>query len=859
MPESYLPELRDYSEVKREEEQRQRLAAGNAVNVEPNRASRILELGGQTGLPLEVIDADFDNISQLVEMRKFDPDQYRDSNPKWLEFAADNPYHLSVLKADKENLTRMERAFRPIQQAWHHSWAMQELGEIGARQQEGVFLPGDEERIKELKKYSVDHDFDTSGIHSLVVALTKQSANFIGAWESGAKGAMVGGTVGATTGAITGGTIFPVVGAGPGMLAGWSSGLTIGFGAGAFSYSETQEGGHAYLEYREMGFSHEDAAWAATIVGNLGGAAEALGGGVLLSKLPGIREIKGQLAKEVVADALKRKTFRDAVWQGTKDFGIGMTSEIATEIFQESVTMAGGEALKYMNDRDDYLTREQVIERIGAIAAETMKSTVLLAGAGGTTTIIRDGMKARRAKQMELVYQALGDSAEASRLRQEVPKTYQDFVSRVTADGDVQSLHVDVEQFDQYWQEKGHDPDEVAAHLNVKKEDIELARERGGTVEIPINDYATKIAGTEHHQFFQKHITSDPETQMSAHEADLYDKNKPAMISELEELAAKILDPEQDVDEQIINDVVNQLVATDAFDPQTARTTAEIMRGIPNLARRAGEDPMQLYKQFFGGVRRVLADAHTDKDIDAYVDPYINMLREGTGPKEQDLFGTRLSEFLRKAGGVMDEGGELSAMDAGKAIRGLVKRDGMTLATAAEKAAEAGYIASRDENLLVEAIRDEIGGKPVLGPDADPQAMEMQRRLDELEALIGEAGLDLNTMTNAEVREALDALDTFDQMDDLSFQQLVELVGLLDSVDTMQDEQYGVDHLVQQVMDHMPDIWERQDFGDLTFTDRVRVRETGKVAELKVAAQRRFDAAVERRNLLKKLRDCVSG
>jgi hypothetical protein len=123
-------------------------------------------------------------------------------------------------------------------------------------------------------------------------------------------------------------------------------------------------------------------------------------------------------------------------------------------------------------------------------------------------------------------------------------------------------------------------------------------------------------------------------------------------------------------------------------------------------------------------------------------------------------------------------------------------------------------------------------------------------------------------MTNAEVRKALDERRTPAQIDTKDLQDLTQLVlsqvGLSEtmSVEAMY-EMYGgpdqIDTILAQAASMLPDVDETQDFGDVRISDTVRLEETGKRAKVKPLAQREFDKAVKRKNVLKRLLDCVSG
>ena len=79
------------------------------------------------------------------------------------------------------------------------------------------------------------------------------------------------------------------------------------------------------------------------------------------------------------------------------------------------------------------------------------------------------------------------------------------------------------------------------------------------------------------------------------------------------------------------------------------------------------------------------------------------------------------------------------------------------------------------------------------------------------------------------------------------------------------DEQAGkrmpneIDGILAKASALMPLIYSKQDFGDITITDRVYLEDTGEAVEITEEAQTKFDEAKKRQNALKRLLDCVSG
>ena len=64
--------------------------------------------------------------------------------------------------------------------------------------------------------------------------------------------------------------------------------------------------------------------------------------------------------------------------------------------------------------------------------------------------------------------------------------------------------------------------------------------------------------------------------------------------------------------------------------------------------------------------------------------------------------------------------------------------------------------------------------------------------------------------------------------------------------------------MLARLAEQLPEIAERQDFGDVAFVDTLELEEGGQVTRTR-KAQREFELASKRRNTLKKLKDCVGG
>jgi hypothetical protein len=129
-------------------------------------------------------------------------------------------------------------------------------------------------------------------------------------------------------------------------------------------------------------------------------------------------------------------------------------------------------------------------------------------------------------------------------------------------------------------------------------------------------------------------------------------------------------------------------------------------------------------------------------------------------PKEP----TRLVGFLRRLGGVRDEGGEVSAMlGSPKARPGLISSTGMSLDEAAIKAHEAGYFPNHGEDVpserdMLDAIEGDLRGEPRYSAEDQVAAAAYQEAIDhnaEVDRMAQDHGIDTAGMTREQFFEAL--------------------------------------------------------------------------------------------------------
>lgn len=841
-------------------DERLQLNVGNELNYDPARSMRVLGVAAETGLPLDVIDASLDTLEVDLRKADFSASEWRKTSPKFAEFAAKNPYNLAVLKDDEESLSAWERAWRPINLGWESTWAQVESSRIGARHASGNFQEGDTEKLAQYEQLLQEHDFGAENIFSKSIVWTaKNLGPTIYALTSGADEAMLGLVAGATLGGyIGGGATLPAggIGAIPGVITGGLTGAAIGAKVGMGGASAELITGEAYNNYRRAGLSHENSAIAAKVVGAAGGALEVVSIGALTKYIPGVKQFVNlagdTITDRLMKDVLKRKTVSKSLAMAGVRYGEIMGIEIAVEVVQDGLMTATQNILAEVeNVPGAHITMQQYGDQVANTIIETAKAVIYLSAIGPVSSFPKDLVAARNAEKMEAVYLALGDATKDSKLRQKVPTEFRKFVEAQTAEGPVENILIDPQRFVTYFQDADIDPEKVAKQLGVN---LEEALELGHPLEIPIVAYAEQIAPTEHHSGLVRDLKSNYD-QMSAREAEEFRNNNPEIIESME----KVLEPEIDdsASQEMLNDLTGQLVSL-GYDPETATTSAQVLLGIPNLAERVGIDPLELYKERLEAVRPALPEGVTERqDVDMNIDPLLDRLRARAIPTQRDIFGESLLDFIVAKGGLKPDP-ELDARDFLKQMvaqgkMGAVRLEGDTLDGLAELAHEAGYIPARDPDMLLEAIDRELAGEPQFGTrQGDADIQELASKLEEAAQFFEMEGIDLEELTNVEVRKLLEGISTLEQVKDDGKQEWLQMFEALIA-------QGNNPELLAQAVVRMPRIAEQQDFSGVTFTDRMRLDEFDEDVFVEVPAQEKFDEAVERRNVLKRLMDCVDG
>ncbi|CAB3624721.1 GNAT family N-acetyltransferase [Achromobacter pestifer] len=248
---------------------------------------------------------------------------------------------------------------------------------------------------------------------------------------------------------------------------------------------------------------------------------------------------------------------------------------------------------------------EYLAERPSA-AAQTLVATIVASGgAVGTAQLANTAadrlagrtVQAERAQLDGQVLSELDATAAASKLRARSPDDFQAFVKEAMGDGPVQDVYIRAEDLAQ----SGVDVAQLAQVSPAVAAQYEQALATGGDVRIPVDEYATRVAGTDLSQSMLPFLKTEP-AGMTQAEAQEFMQNRSGLLrAEVEKVMAE---READAPFKESKDLVESELMTQL--EQAARFTSDVNRAYAGMmsnfyavqAARLGLTPQEMYQRY---------------------------------------------------------------------------------------------------------------------------------------------------------------------------------------------------------------------------------------------------------------------
>ena len=365
---------------------------------------------------------------------------------------------------------------------------------------------------------------------------------------------------------------------GPAMMAiGGGGGFTAGMSAGMAKFMFDLEEGLAYDEYLDAGLTEEHADILSRGVGGVNALLELTGAGFVAK--PFQKPLMRLITKEV-ATVLKDKTRYKAIMTGMKAFGASATGEISTEVLQQVSQISGLNLGQFLENKELQISTEegraQIVQELIHIFDETGKAMLFLALPGTGITVVSEFNAAKKADETEAAFKAMGTATPAS--IDKLNNKFQDAVNEVTKDGPVANVYIDVDKFDEVYQDQA---DAVAEELGVTEQLEEARKTEGGLLEVPVGTYGAKIGRDEEALAkIYPHSKFDPMDDTPSEAAKLRDPDKLAADFEKEMEGIQGEDEVRDSAKQVFEAERDQLEATGRYTKEQAEVNALLARNV---------------------------------------------------------------------------------------------------------------------------------------------------------------------------------------------------------------------------------------------------------------------------------------
>lgn len=364
-----------------------------------------------------------------------------------------------------------------------------------------------------------------------------------------------------------------------------------------------QTGGEAYGRYAERGATPGEAALGAT----------------------------GEAAVEVATELIPMKLIVDMFGAaGAKNFLVKAGKAALAEVPGEQIATAAQDAIDTAIANPDKTWADYLAERPGA-AADTFVATIVQAGlttgAGAGVSAANRYVEGRAAQAAQAetdggLVDKLNAVAEASKLRERDPESFEQFMREVAEDGPVDTLYVAAETFAQSVQDAGLDMAQVRESVPAIAEQIDNALRDGTDLAIPVEQFAARIAGTELAQPLLDHLRVDPSLPSRAEVKALGDEASSQLEAEVEAVltAEATTDAFRQSAERVKQSLVDQLNAAGRFTSDVNTAYASLPAAYYTVrAAQLGITPEEMAARYPLQVRAELPTAAPARSLDQSV------------------------------------------------------------------------------------------------------------------------------------------------------------------------------------------------------------------------------------------------
>ncbi len=422
-------------------------------------------------------------------------------------------------------------------------------------------------------------------------------------------------------------------------IPGIAASILTGNPAVGLTMAGVQSGAPAYAKYLDRGASDGQAIVGALGEGGVEVATELLPMGFLVKKL------------------------------GKAGAGQFLTGLLVRELPLEQAATHAQDAIDTAIANPDKTWGEYAAERPDAVY-QTLLGTLVASGSMGAVHTVAKRMqsyneKAAQVGQQTAALDAINKAAQASKLLQRDPDTFEQFVAEAAEAGPVDQVYIDANTLMQ-----SGIAEEVSALSPAVAAQLSEALATGGTIAVPVSEYSARIAPSEYAQGLLDHLRTIPDG-FSRAEAQTYMQSiGDVLMQEVEQsLQVRQADSATNTSQQAVKTtVLDNLNAVNRFRPEVNEAYATLEASYAaTRAADLGMTPEEFFTQHrVTVVAENIAGSQFEqsaKVFDGGMDGLLDAIdaKQIEGERFVNLGSARASEALRESTGIDADGARMLA------------------------------------------------------------------------------------------------------------------------------------------------------------------------------------------------------
>lgn len=556
-------------------------------DIDPDKAAENYRLSKESGFSLSTVNNVPDEVSNYLSMPTLEAD-----DTEMVAVLGRDMTAAAIMRDDTGELREVKSTWQKTRQAFEEGDIDQKINILITRRELLGFDPeGVNKQILELEsRKSEIEPFTAEGfIEKVATATARQIPQQLSSLEQALGRAVEGGAIG-SAGALLAGPASPVT-----VPAGFFSGMGAGFKFGQIEGIFYQEFGGAFREFSEIRDEQNRpinptvAKVMAFGVGSVNAVFEFASFKALVKTFPGGEIILAHMTPDFIRKTTASAAIRERLKQIAVNAGKSWTTEVATEVLQESVTVIVGEMAKELQKK---LTGAEFkdfdvdvfIDRLQEIATETMYSAfgfILPGTAASTAKTVADSVVS---KDFHNNNDNMKTAVDATKTQQRSPDHSEQFIEQLQTE----PVYMSPEGVDRLYQESTpEEADAILTKVGVNPQEAKQVAAAGQDVEFKQSKQLAQLTTEEYNK-----IKDDVKPAPGAYtRREINDQKDKEDVAATVKLLAQKAEAEKKISAEVTR--LSEESVKAGVDPELSEDAPILLKGLADRLTLNGIDPIK--------------------------------------------------------------------------------------------------------------------------------------------------------------------------------------------------------------------------------------------------------------------------